>query len=263
MTKLSPYLSAACDTWVTRRECLWVAPFSSLLLRPGPETSIDATRLAGLAWLAMWRVESRCAESFNTKSGDRETIAQRSRLKTSGVGTETEALLVSAICASDESGLRAAVDKYGAFVHGAAFQILRDPMLAEEVAQDTFMMLWRKPRVYNPHRGSLKAFLTAVARNKAIDVVRHEQVIRAKESPAVEMTWLETAMPTDPSDGEDGITIRTAVKSLPRLKKEALFLAYFRGLTYREVSEVLDIPEGTVKTRIRDALIRLRSSMLT
>jgi RNA polymerase sigma-70 factor (ECF subfamily) len=167
-----------------------------------------------------------------------------------------------AICEGDESGLRAAVAKYGALVHGIALQILRHPMLAEEVAQDTFVMLWRKPGSYNSSRGSLKSFLTAVARNKAIDVVRREQTIREKESLVAETTrWLETALPTDPSEGLDGISIRTALNNLPRSKKEALFLAYFRGLTYREVSEVLDIPEGTVKTRIRDALIRLRSSM--
>jgi RNA polymerase sigma-70 factor (ECF subfamily) len=177
-------------------------------------------------------------------------------------GTETEALLVRAICEGDESGLRAAVAKYGGVVYGIASQILRDPMLAEEVAQDTFMMLWRKPESYSLHRGSLKTFLTAVARNKAIDVVRHEQGIRSKELLAAETTrWLERPRPTDPSEGLDEMWIRTALNSLPRLKKEALFLAYFRGLTYREVSDVLDIPEGTVKTRIRDALIRLRSSM--
>jgi RNA polymerase sigma-70 factor, ECF subfamily len=194
---------------------------------------------------------------------NKERIARHGRLKTPAVGTKPEALLVRAINEGDEDGLRAAVTKYGGFVHGAALHILRHPMLAEEVAQDTFMMLWRKPESYNPHRGSLKAFLTAVARNKAIDVVRREQVIREKESLAAETTrWLERAMPTDASDGEDGIAIRTALKCLPRSKREALFLAYFRGLTYREVSEVLDIPEGTAKTRIRDALIHLRSSML-
>jgi RNA polymerase sigma-70 factor (ECF subfamily) len=184
-------------------------------------------------------------------------------VRTSAVGTNTDTSLVRAISKGDEGGLRAAVAKYGPFVYGAALHILRHPMLAEEVAQDTFVMLWRKPGSYNPHRGSLKAYLTAVARNKAIDAVRHEQMIRKKESLAAETTrWLETAMPTDPSDGEDGIAIRTALKSLPRSKREALFLAYFRGLTYREVSEVLDIPEGTAKTRIRDALIHLRSSMV-
>jgi RNA polymerase sigma-70 factor (ECF subfamily) len=184
-------------------------------------------------------------------------------VKTSADGTNTDMSLVGAIGKGDERGLRAAVAKYGPFVHGVALHILRQPMLAEEVAQDTFVMLWRKPGSYNPHRGSLKAYLTAVARNKAIDAVRHEQMIREKESLAAETTtWLETAMPTDPSGCEDGIVIRTALKSLPRSKRDALFLAYFRGLTYREVSEVLGIPVGTAKTRIRDALIHLRSSMV-
>lgn len=201
----------------------------------------------------------RCAEYY-MKSGAGETIARRSRPTRST--TENEALLVRAICEGDEVGLRAAVAKYGAVVYGMALQILRDRMLAEEVAQDTFMMLWRKPKSYSPHRGSLKTFLTAVARNKAIDVVRHEKGIRAKESLATETTrWLDTAMPSEPSEGMDAL--RTALNSLPRAKREAVFHAYFRGLTYREVSEVLNIPEGTAKTRIRDALIRMRSSMCT
>lgn len=196
------------------------------------------------------------------RAGDGEAIARRSRRKTSAIGTGTDTLLVRAICEGDEGGLRAAIAKYGAHVHGTALQISRHPMLAEEVAQDTFVMLWRKPGSYNPHRGSLKAFLTAVARNKAIDAVRREQASRKKESLVAETkNWLETTMPTDPNDGLDEIGIRTALNRLPRLKKEALFLAYLRGLTYREVSEVLDIPEGTAKTRIRDALLRLRSSM--
>jgi RNA polymerase sigma-70 factor, ECF subfamily len=196
------------------------------------------------------------------RAGDGEVIARRSRPNISAVGTETDALLLRAMCEGDESGLRAAVAKYGASVHGIALQILRHPMLAEEVTQDTFVMLWQKPGSYDPRRGGLKAFLTGVARNKAIDVVRREQAIRKKESLVAETTsWLETAMSTDPSDGLDGIRVRTALNNLPRLKREALFLAYFWGLTYREVSEVLDIPEGTAKTRIRDALIRLGSML--
>jgi RNA polymerase sigma-70 factor (ECF subfamily) len=203
-----------------------------------------------------------CGVARQEEAADGEAMAGRIHREASAEGTETDALLVTAICESDESGLRAAVAKYGALVHGVALQILKHPMLAEEVAQDTFVMLWRKPGSYNPQRGSLKAFLTAVARNKAIDVVRHEQVIRDKESLAAEATgWLETPISTMPADSVDRIAIRTAVKSLPRSKREALFLAYFSGLTYREVSEVLHVPEGTAKTRIRDALIHLRSSM--
>ncbi len=197
-------------------------------------------------------------------SGAGETIARRRRPTASTTATENEALLVRAIFEGDDVALRAAVTRYGEIVYGMALQILRDRMLAEEVAQDTFMTLWRKPESYRPHRGSLKTFLTAVARNKAIDVVRHEKGIRAKESLATETTrWLDTTMPSEPGEVVDADALRTALNTLPRAKKEALFHAYFRGLTYREVSEVLNIPEGTVKTRIRDALIRLRSSMGT
>ena len=187
--------------------------------------------------------------------------ARNREVEASTVGRE-DASLMRAINEGDESGLRAVVARYGASVHGAALHILRNPMLAEEVAQDTFVLLWAKPGSYNPDRGTLKVFLTTVARNKAIDVVRHEQVIRDKESLVAEATgWLEKPIPTMPTDSVDRITIRTALKSLPRSKREAIFLAYFSGLTYREVSEVLHVPEGTAKTRIRDALIYLRSSM--
>jgi RNA polymerase sigma-70 factor (ECF subfamily) len=220
--------------------------------------------LANLAMLAQRDTlgGSATVQTLTERAGEREVSVRWSRPKTSAVGILTDTQLLKAIREGDESGLRAAVAKYGASVHSIASQILRQPMLAEEVAQDTFVMLWRKPESYSPSRGSLRAFLTAVARNKAIDVVRHEQTIREKESRAAEATrWHETAVRTDPSEGLDGLTIRAALNILPQLKKEALFLAYFRGLSYREVSKVLDIPEGTVKTRIRDALIRLRSSM--
>jgi RNA polymerase sigma factor (sigma-70 family) len=175
----------------------------------------------------------------------------------------TDAQVMEAIGERDESGLRAAVAKYGGLVHGRALQILRQPMLAEEVAQDTFMSLWLKPGRFDPNRGTLPAFLVAVARNKAIDVVRHEQVIRSKESLAARTArWLEPSIPADPGEKEDGIGLRSSLSRLPRLKREAVFLAYFRGLTYREVSRILGVPEGTAKTRIRDALISLRSSMV-
>jgi RNA polymerase sigma-70 factor, ECF subfamily len=189
---------------------------------------------------------------------------RRRRPKTSAGGTLSDAQVLKAICEGDEGGLRAAVAEYGDFVHGMALLILRQPKLAEQVAHDTFVMLWRKPESFNCRGGSLKSFLTEVARNKAIDLVRHEQIVRAEESlPAETPRWLETSLPTDTSrHGEDGIKIRTALNGLHRSKKEALFLAYFRGLTYREISEVLDIQEEKAKTNIRDALISLRSSML-
>lgn len=198
------------------------------------------------------------------RPGDGDASVRRSRPKTSAGAAHTDAQVLRAISEGDEGGLRAAVAEYGGFVNGMALLILRQPKLAEQVAHDTFVMLWRKPESFKRHGGSLKAFLTEEARNKAIDLVRHEQIIGAEESlPAETPKWLETSLPTDTSrHGEDGIKIRTALNSLHRSEKEALFLAHFRGLNYREVSDVLEVPEETVKTRIQDALSILRSSML-
>ncbi len=204
--------------------------------------------------------------SVRSRTTAREVHAslRRSPPTTPDGGTQTDAQLLKAICEGDESGLRAAVAEYGGFVYGMALLILRQSKLAEEVAHDTFVMLWRMPESFNRRDGSLKAFLTEVARNKAIDLVRYERMIRGEESPPAESPrWLETSLPIDTSShGEDGLKIRRALNGMHRSVKEALFLAYFRGLTYREVSEVLEIREEKAKTRIRDALISLRSSVL-
>ena len=193
----------------------------------------------------------------------RDAGDRRSRPKTSVVGTRTDAQVLTAICEGDESGLRAAVAEYGDFVYGMALLILRQPKIAEEVAQDTFVVLWRKAQSFSRRSGKLKSILTEIARNKAIELTRREQGIPVKESVAAETArWLETSPPTATSShGDDGIKTRTALNGLPRLEKEVLFLAYFRGLTYREISDVLEVPEGTAKTRIRDALDTLSTAV--
>jgi RNA polymerase sigma-70 factor, ECF subfamily len=186
---------------------------------------------------------------------------RRNRPEPSAGGTLTDAQVLKAIREGDESGLRSAVAEYGGIVHGVALGILRQAKLAEEVAHDTFVLLWGRPESFDRRGGSLRAHLIEVARSKAIDLVRREQTFRAEESVSTETPrWLETSLSTDASShGEDGIKIRTALNGLHRSKKQALFLAYFRGLTYREISEILDIREEEAKTRISDALMTLRS----
>ncbi len=180
----------------------------------------------------------------------------RGRPETSAIGTRTDAEVLTAICEGDESGLREAVAEYGDFVFGMALLILRQPKLAEEVAQDTFVEFWQKVQSFSGRSGNLQMTLTEIARNKAIELARREQGIPTKESLAAETArWLETSpLTATSSHGDGGIKARTALNGLPRLEKEVLFLAYFRGLTYREMSDVLEIPEGTAKTRIWDAL---------
>lgn len=170
--------------------------------------------------------------------------------------------LADRLMARDQAALRELMDLYGGIVFGMAKRVLLDPNMAEEVAQDAFIALWRRPGAYDPARGSLQSFLLGVTRNKAIDLVRKEETIkRTKDSLISEF---ETASKeTTPHEGlVEREQVRDALRALTGVQREAVVLAYFGGRTYREVAEELGIPEGTAKTRLRDGLTRLRHLMV-
>jgi RNA polymerase sigma-70 factor (ECF subfamily) len=167
--------------------------------------------------------------------------------------------ILERLLARDENTFRAVVEDYGAAVLGIARRVLADPNLAEEVAQDTFIALWRRPGAFDPERGSLRSFLMVVARNKAVDLVRKEE----SRKRATDSLLQEAARPSDMSPDDERIEereeIRRALAQLSLVQREAIVLAYFGGRTYREVARELEIPEGTAKTRLRDGLVRLRT----
>jgi len=167
--------------------------------------------------------------------------------------------LVERLARRDESALQALIDAYGRFVYGKALRIARDTGLAEKIAQDALLVLWWQPERFDPSKGSLRSFLIGVARFKAIDAVRNEDPIPRQESLVAEMSaWVDE--PIDSGD-DNGSIMGEAVAKLPAPQREAIFLAYFGGLNYREMARSLGIPEGTAKTRIRDALHGLRSAL--
>lgn len=173
-----------------------------------------------------------------------------------------DARVAARLLERDERALREVIDAYGGAVNGVARRIVAEPALAEEVAQDVFLALWRRPGAYDPDRGSLQGFLLGVARNKAIDLVRREQGLkRAREALVAEFAG--TAVVERSSGVEDREEVRTALAQLSDVQREAIVLAYFGGRTYREVAAELAIPEGTAKTRLRDGLIRLRELIST
>jgi RNA polymerase sigma-70 factor (ECF subfamily) len=167
--------------------------------------------------------------------------------------------ILERLLARDENTFRAVVEDYGAAVLGIARRVLADPNLAEEVAQDTFVALWRRPGAFDPERGSLRSFLMVVARNKAVDLVRKEE----SRKRATDSLLQEAAVPSDMAPDDERIEereeIRRALAQLSLVQREAIVLAYFGGRTYREVARELEIPEGTAKTRLRDGLVRLRT----
>ena len=171
---------------------------------------------------------------------------------------DSDTALIAGLVRRDEVALRTLIDLCGKYIYGKALQILHEPQLAEEVAQDTLLVLWWHPERFNPSKGNIRSFLMGIARFKAIDAVRREQGVRSKETL---LTEAETFFDTPPVDVEvdRAVDVRAAISSLPIGKREAIFLAFYKGLTYREVGEILDVPEGTIKTRIRDSLLRLRT----
>jgi RNA polymerase sigma-70 factor (ECF subfamily) len=167
--------------------------------------------------------------------------------------------LAARLMAREESALREAIDLYGDLVFGMARRILLEANLAEEVAQDAFLALWRRPGAFDPERGSLKTFLATLVRNKAIDLVRREEGVRRKADSL--MKEMQVGPDTSRFDEEvDGrAEMDAALSRLSEVQREAITLAYFGGRTYKEVATELGIAEGTAKTRLRDGLMKLKS----
>ena len=174
---------------------------------------------------------------------------------------DEDAVLAAKLMAREESALSKVIELYGGIVNGMARRIVADVTFAEEVAQDVFVALWRRPGAFDPERGSLKTFLATLARNKAVDLVRREQSARRTKDSLV----AEYATTADhyefTSKLERRAEIDDALAGIPDAQREVIALAYFGGRSYREVASELDIPEGTAKTRMRDGLAKLRSAL--
>lgn len=157
----------------------------------------------------------------------------------------------------DESGLELLYARYGGLIFTLALRIVGDPELAREVLQDTFLRCWDGSESFDAGRGRVAWWLMGIARNGAIDLLRsrsHQARLRERE-PVV------AAQPTQ-LDATDSFAMRqsvvSALQSLPIAQRQALELAYYRGFTQTEIAQELDTPLGTIKSRTREALDRLR-----
>jgi RNA polymerase sigma factor (sigma-70 family) len=173
-------------------------------------------------------------------------------------GLSDEALLAG-LGAGDPAAAAAFVRRFQGRVYGLAVTMLHDPGLADEVAQETFVRAWRHAETYDARRGRVPAWLLTIARNLAIDRAR-----------------VRTATPIDPEviaaelelDGDGAAVdlpererVRQAVGALPGDQRRALVLAMYAGRTAREIAELDGVPLGTVKTRIRAAMLKLRQTL--
>jgi len=198
-------------------------------------------------------------------------------------GSTDDANLVRKLAAGSESALGTLYDRYGDAIFAAAYRLTSDRGAAEEVVQETFLTLWNRAEMFDPAAGSLSAWLHTIGRNRAVDRLRaagRRPQLVALSSPAApdesETQALERAVaggrvmagamqPPGPEEAADAAHLRDAIRialgAMPELERMVILLAYQEELSQTEIAERLAWPLGTVKTRTRRALLRLRQAL--
>ena len=167
----------------------------------------------------------------------------------------------------DKRAFEAIYDRYGDLVYSTALRILRDAHLAQDISQEIFVRLWRKPEGYVAERGRFLTWLISVTRNRAVDEIRSRgrRLRHETASPEEQERELPAGEGNDPALNaqlaDQARTVRAALTELPPEQRQVIELAYFGGLTQQEISDRLDQPLGTVKTRIRLGMQKLRAAL--
>lgn len=163
------------------------------------------------------------------------------------------------IMALDESALGELYDRYGSLLYSLAYRICRRADAAEEVVQETFMTVWRSAKTWQSDRGSVQAWLVAICRNRAIDHLRrqNEPTLPLSMEPTSDGRSPEEEVLNQAASQE----VRDAYERLPEKYRAVLEAVYFNGLTQREAAKLLNIPHGTVKSRVRLAVERMTRAL--
>ncbi|MGD0605985.1 MAG: ECF RNA polymerase sigma factor SigK [Streptosporangiaceae bacterium] len=147
-------------------------------------------------------------------------------------------------------------------VYGVVRQVLRDPAQSEEVAQEVLLEVWRTASRFDPARGSGAAWALTIAHRRAVDRVRSENAVSRREQKVAPDIVADVADVAEEVEASlEGQRVRRCMDGLTELQRESIKLAYYGGYSYPEVAQLLEVALGTVKTRIRDGLIRMRDCM--
>ncbi|MGA9529456.1 MAG: sigma-70 family RNA polymerase sigma factor [Terriglobales bacterium] len=170
----------------------------------------------------------------------------------------SDSSLINAIRAGDQGAMAKLYDRYSSIVYSVALRVLQDTGSAEDVLQDTFVMLWRNPGAFDASRGNMPAWLAVIARNRAIDSLRRRRPETDMDDVVVSIEP-DLASSTDRSRAME--KVRGVLETMPDTQRSVLEMAYFEGLTHAEIAEKTGEPLGTIKTRIRSGLLSLRKAL--
>jgi RNA polymerase sigma-70 factor (ECF subfamily) len=193
---------------------------------------------------------------------------KRARLPAGDTATPDDQTLLAQVAEGDRSALELLYDRYARVVYGLALRLLGNAELAEDVVQETFWRVWRRSRTFQIGRGQVSSWIFGIAHNLSVDELRRQrsrpnQVYDTDAAPVLrDMEDTRMDVVGAALEQERSEIIASALRQIPNEQREAIELAYLAGLSQREIAERLHSPLGTVKTRIRLGLRKLRDVLL-
>jgi RNA polymerase sigma factor (sigma-70 family) len=168
------------------------------------------------------------------------------------------------LATGDVAAFDALYRRYAAVALGLAYRLTGDRGLAQDVVHDAFLALWRAPEAFDPARGAFRTFFLSLVHHRAVDAIRREERLRARQERAANLEPLEVEDPVESVADEDLVArrrheVRAALGTLPPEQRQVLEMAYFGGMTQVRIARELGVPLGTVKTRTFAALRKLRA----
>ena len=169
--------------------------------------------------------------------------------------------LLTHVAKGDQAAFEALYDQLAASVYGLIRKVLRNPSQAEEVTQEVLLEVWRTASRFDPARGSAATWMLTIAHRRAIDRVRAEEAAAAREQRTAQVPAAVDEVAETVEASMDAERVRRCLAGLTELQRESITLAYYGGYSYAQVAALLDTALGTIKTRIRDGLTRLRACL--
>ena len=169
--------------------------------------------------------------------------------------------LLTHVAKGDQAAFEALYDRLAASAYGLIRRVLRNPSQAEEVTQEVLLEVWRTASRFDPARGGAATWVLTIAHRRAIDRVRAEEAATAREQRTAQPAAAVDDVAEAVEASMDAERVRGCLGGLSELQRESITLAYYSGYTYAQVAALLDTALGTIKTRIRDGLARLRECL--